>query len=59
MKEGRDFSIIFHINSHYNDLKDDVVTLDSFKAFVESKEKDHHLGSLNYYRTIFFLILYE
>ena len=31
MKEGRDFSIIFHINSHYNDLKDDVVTLDSFQ----------------------------
>ena len=38
-KESRDFSIIFHINSHYEDLKIDINSLNSFETFVNSKEK--------------------
>ena len=39
MKEGRDYSIIYHINSHYNDLNDDLKGIDTFKQFVDNKER--------------------
>ena len=37
MKEGRDFAIIYHINSHYSDLKEDLDQIDSFSCFTKSK----------------------
>ena len=39
MKEARDFSIVGHINNHYDDLREDVDSLESFDDFVEAKEK--------------------
>ena len=39
MKEGRDFAIINRIDSHFNDLNDDLKEIDSFEAFKNKKEK--------------------
>ena len=39
MKEGRDFAIVHHINNHFNDLKDDLTSIDSFNDFVKNKER--------------------
>ena len=39
MKEGRDFSIINKINGHFDDLINDLSSINTFDCFVESKEK--------------------
>ena len=36
MKEGRDFAIVNHINSHYSDLKEDFCQIDSVSSFANS-----------------------
>lgn len=36
MKEERDFAVIFHINSHYGDLKKDLDTIGSLEEFSSS-----------------------
>lgn len=38
MKEGRDFSLIYHINCHYFDLTEDIAHINSFEEFVDAKE---------------------
>ena len=37
MKEGRDFSIVFHINEHYKEMQEEFKSLHSFEDFVNSK----------------------
>ena len=39
MKEGRDFVLVYHINQHYSDLKEDIDGIISPKEFSESKER--------------------
>ena len=39
MKEGRDFVIVNRINNHFDDLKDDLLSIDSFDDFVTNKER--------------------
>ena len=37
-KPGRDFAIIYKINEHFNDLKEDFSKVDSYESFVNLKE---------------------
>ena len=37
MKEGRDFSIVFHINEHFKEMQEEFKSLHSFEDFVNSK----------------------
>ena len=39
MKESRDFAIVFHINEHYRDLKEDIESINNFEIFINAKEK--------------------
>lgn len=39
MKEGRDFAIIYHINSHFADLQKDLSGIASFDEFVRAEER--------------------
>ena len=39
MKGNRDFGLIYHINSHFNDLKEDLSHIDTVSDFSSSKEK--------------------
>lgn len=39
MKEGRDFSIVKKINTHFNDLSEDLKVINSFEDFINSKER--------------------
>ena len=39
MKGNRDFGLIYHINSHFNDLKEDLNHIDTVSDFSSSKEK--------------------
>ena len=39
MKEKRDFALIYHINSHFNDLQEDLNNIDTFDDFISLKEK--------------------
>lgn len=39
MKEGRDFSIVNKINTHFNDLSEDLKVINSFEDFINSKER--------------------
>ena len=38
MKESRDFAIINHINTHYDELREELKKVDSFDMFVNEKE---------------------
>ena len=39
MKEGRDCSLIYHMNKHFADLKEDLIGIDSFSAFLENEQR--------------------
>ena len=39
MKEGRDYSLISHINRHYSGLLETFNSLATFELFVNSKDK--------------------
>ena len=37
MKEGRDFALVFQINEHYKDLKDDMMHISSLEDFINGQ----------------------